>query len=252
MSHVTRMNVSRHAYEWVTPHIWMCFLTESGHTHKCIFRVNEWCHTYKWVMYRMWMGHVTHVNESCHTCEWAMSHMNDTDEWVVSHIWMLHFTRKDESCHTREQVMSHLCHFTHMTEWCHTYVMKQITSENVWLRIIYFNCEQCSSNPLDFLVRNLENVALVARRRMNFLVVWQSYLLFHFLQKENFWYTSTDSLLTNCCRHSATQRALMYLWKQSNLSAWSLWSWHLTHTHIGGRHSFFFFISTVMVTLTVH
>jgi len=37
--------------------------------------MNESCHTREWVTPLMWMHYVTHVNASCHTCECVVSHM---------------------------------------------------------------------------------------------------------------------------------------------------------------------------------
>jgi len=84
MSHVTHVNESCHACEWVMSRMWMSHVTH----------VNESCHACEWVMSCMWMSHVTHVNESCHACEWVMSRMWMRDEsihtceWVMSHTWM--------------------------------------------------------------------------------------------------------------------------------------------------------------------
>jgi len=48
------------------------------------------------------------------------------------------------------------------------------------------------------------------------------------------------SLLVNWCRHSVEPHALTCPFKRSNLSAWSLLSWHPTHTHLSGRLILFF------------
>ena len=39
-----------------------------------VTHMNESCHAHEWVMSHTWMSHVTHMNESCHTHEWVMSH----------------------------------------------------------------------------------------------------------------------------------------------------------------------------------
>jgi len=46
--------------------------------------------------------------------------------------------------------------------------------------------------------------------------------------------------LASCqrCRHSVESRALTFSFKQSNLSVWSLLSWHPTHTYLSGRLCF--------------
>ena len=54
---------------------------------------------------------------------------------------------------------------------------------------------------------------------------------------EGFQYTTIYSLLGNWCYHSVESRALPF--KQSDLRAWSLLSWHLTHTHLWARLSVF-------------
>ena len=56
MSHVTHMNESCHAYEWVMSLIWMSHGT-----------MNESWRTYKQDMIHTWTSHGTHVNESRHT-----------------------------------------------------------------------------------------------------------------------------------------------------------------------------------------
>jgi len=60
-----------------------------------------------------------------------------------------------------------------------------------------------------------------------------------FLKKEMFEYTRIHSLLVNWCHHSVESRALTFRFKQSDLSAWSLLSWHPPHTHLLVRLSVF-------------
>ena len=70
---------SRLVCEWVTSNMCMSHVTH----------VNESWHAYEWVMSHTWMSHVSHVTcmiESCHTCKWAMSHL-----------WMCHGTHVKES-----------------------------------------------------------------------------------------------------------------------------------------------------------
>ena len=94
MSHVTRVNESRHSYELVMAHIWRSHVTHmnelcvthmnGSHPH---IRMSLVTHTH------IWMGHVTHTHI------W-MSHVTHT------HIWMRHVT------HTHIR-MSHVTH-THI------------------------------------------------------------------------------------------------------------------------------------------
>jgi len=140
MSHVTHMNGSCHACEWVMSHMWMRHDThvnvKSHHTYLITRRlgsrnVNESRHTCKYVMSHMWishdvkMGSVIHVNESCHTFEWFMPHMwisnvthvdesYYTCEYVMSHVWKSHATHANVSSHTCEWVMTCVCVMSHM------------------------------------------------------------------------------------------------------------------------------------------
>jgi len=75
--------------------------------------------------------------------------------------------------------------------------------------------------------------------------------LLNFLQKRCFIHKNS---LASCqrCRHSVEPRALTCPFKQSNLSFWSLLSWHPTHKYLWGRVCFFQIcrlLSTVTVTL---
>ena len=68
-------------------------------------------------------------------------------------------------------------------------------------------------------------------------------------QKRSVLCTRIHSLPVNWCCHRIKPRALACLFKQSNLSAWSLLSWHL-HTHTSDGDSLFFespLLSTVIV-----
>jgi len=101
---------------WVTSLIWMSHVT----------RMNESRHSYEWVMSLVWMSHVTRLNESRHTWMSHITHMHEsrcTHEWVTSHTWISHDTRMNESRHTYEWVTSHIwiSHVTHMNNSCHTY-----------------------------------------------------------------------------------------------------------------------------------
>ena len=118
MGHATRMNETRHAYEWVTSRIWMSHVTHR----------NESRHTYEWVTSRIWMSHVTHMNESRHT----MNESRHTYEWALSHIWMSHVTRMNESRHTCEWGMSRIwmCHSIQVDGSCHA--CKWVTSHTAF------------------------------------------------------------------------------------------------------------------------
>jgi len=138
MSHVTHINESRHAYEWVMPlmnescytYEWaMASMNESRHTYDtdrcqmggCLRRETlfEWdslslfpfffCRWLWWLLSvrsHIWMNHHTHLNESWHTYE-----------RVMAHIRMSHVAHVDKSCHTYKWVMSHIwmSHVTHIT-----------------------------------------------------------------------------------------------------------------------------------------
>jgi len=61
MSHVTHVNVSCHAFEWVMSHTLLrhvTHITELCHTYACVIHMTESCHTYEWSM--------SHTNEQCH------------------------------------------------------------------------------------------------------------------------------------------------------------------------------------------
>jgi len=123
MSHVSHMNESCRAYEWVVSHIWMSH----------VVHMNESCRT--------WICHVAHVNESCRTYEWvmlhecAMSHISMTYVAWMSHAFYLqpklHAAQRlqvdiytamligiNKSCRTYEWVMSHIwmSHVAHINE----------------------------------------------------------------------------------------------------------------------------------------
>ena len=148
ISHVTYMNETCHAYEWVTSHTWMGNVT-------CI---NELHHTFKvHVPSRQYntrlnsrhtnylnesrMRPVTYMNVSHHTLKWHLvfetirdntrlnsRHTNYLNEsrhawpgWVTSHIF-------HDSCHTYEWVTSRIwmCHITH---WNDTWSSIQYATE---------------------------------------------------------------------------------------------------------------------------
>ena len=75
------MNEPYHTYEWVMSHIWMSHVTrmnESRHTYERWNMIQ--IKAYERVMSHIWMSHVTHMNESCHTYERVMSHI-----WALKH-----------------------------------------------------------------------------------------------------------------------------------------------------------------------
>ena len=83
--------------------------------------------------------------------------------------------------------------------------------------------------------RNFENVTLVARRNKHFREFWAIFWLLNSHRREFF--LVNNNSLTSCqqCRHSIEPRALTCPFKQSNSSAWSLLSWHPTHTYLWRR-----------------
>ena len=129
MSHVSRLNTSCDAYEWVMPN-----LNESCHTYERVIShtsraaeltqvpvveschtYEDSCHTYDWVMSHIWMSHVTRMNESCHTHPELQNSRKSQSLGLVIHM--------KDSCHTYELVRSHICmsHVTRMNESCHTH-----------------------------------------------------------------------------------------------------------------------------------
>jgi len=129
-SHVTHVNESWHAYEWVISHI--C----TNQVCVAAARIEHIRRKYEGFVSHMWMSHVTHTNESCHKyvpiecaslrlefhlrriyegvtahfpawISWAgrraelfsrhVVHVNGTCctnegvKWVMSHIWRSHF-----------------------------------------------------------------------------------------------------------------------------------------------------------------
>jgi len=159
MSHVSRLNTSCDAYEWVMPN-----LNESCHTNERFMShtsraaeltqvpvveschtYEDSCHTYDWVMSHIWMSHVTRVNGACHThlelrTSWISHVTNMTEschtyEWVTLHVWMSHVTHI-QSCRTHASpsrwVLSYIwrIHVTHMNESGHTYAW---VMSHVWM-----------------------------------------------------------------------------------------------------------------------
>jgi len=49
-----------------------------------ITHVNESYHACEWVILHIWMSHVTHMNESCHTYEWAMSNKSHSSTLLIT------------------------------------------------------------------------------------------------------------------------------------------------------------------------
>jgi len=89
LSHATRLNASRHTYEWVMSHPWISHVThidESCHAHGCVMDASKlqvsfaeyrlFCRALlqkKPIFLRslqfihIWMSHATDMNESCYT-----------------------------------------------------------------------------------------------------------------------------------------------------------------------------------------
>ena len=94
MRHVTHMNESCHAYEWVMSHIWMSHVTQVLLE---LSRMYEWVTSHIWMSHiaSIWMSHVTHVNESWQIYGWVKSHLWMRDimrhityiGWIMSHMW---------------------------------------------------------------------------------------------------------------------------------------------------------------------
>jgi len=114
---------TRHAWEWVTAHVWMSHGTHvnesclhvGGIYGMCCHVTSHMCCHDSSSLHQ----HVTLMNESRHTCEWVMAqHTNEscprlehspstchTYEWVTAHLWMSHSTHVNESLYICEWVM---------------------------------------------------------------------------------------------------------------------------------------------------
>jgi len=123
---------SRHTYEWVMSHITR--INESRHMTSHVTHTNEFCPvqclcplikdlsinacTYEWVMSRMneschvWMSRVTYawvmsrMNESCHTYEWVMSRINES--WMSHATCIRHVTYGSAMSHKWMNLVTHV------------------------------------------------------------------------------------------------------------------------------------------------
>ena len=72
----------------VMSHIWMlqriCRIPAAVSELSHVTHMNESLHAYEWVMSRIWMSHVTHVNEPCRRCGRVLSHI-----WII-HVTHVH------------------------------------------------------------------------------------------------------------------------------------------------------------------
>jgi len=129
-SHLTPVNQSRHARDWVTSHMWMshvryvneahyiCEWVTSRHT--CEVEIGGLLQTHMIYSHKVY-SHVTHESRDIyrwvmsHIYRWVMSHvyrwvMSHTYRWVISHTWMSHVILVNESCHMQ------MMHVTHVIE----------------------------------------------------------------------------------------------------------------------------------------
>jgi len=144
MIHVTYVNESCHAHEWVMSQIRISRVTDClwglPVSHHAVFNKYEWvrwfihaaCHTYEWVMSHIWTSHVTHMNEWCYTLPLTAASIASC---CMSHTWTSHVTHMKESCHTYAWVMSYMsiCQVTLMNSSCHTFewVLSYMCMSNV-------------------------------------------------------------------------------------------------------------------------
>ena len=98
-------------------------------------------------------------------------------------------------------------------------------------------------NWLKLRERNFENVTLVARRRGHIQVFLVIVLVAQLPPKTGMLLPKNS--LTSCQQYRQVEsRTLTCPFKQSNMSAWSLLSWHPTHTCLWGRLCFIHVVCT--------
>jgi len=128
MSHVTHLNGSCNAYEWVMSRIQMsrvAYTNESYHWQDLAeLRVAEQ------------VGHVTRRLKSCNVHEWVISLIYDL---VMSHMWMSHVTRVNEPCYWWDvaelRVAERVGHVTRMNESCHVH---RWDMSRTWMRHVTY------------------------------------------------------------------------------------------------------------------
>ena len=126
VNHVTHINESCHAYEWVMSHIWMSHVTHMDDSRHSYEHVNDSC--VAWIIHmcsvhsyentcstgnRIGNYHATHVDGSRRSYERIMSHIrtshgthtNESYHTYALHTWMVHVAHTNESCHTYERVL---------------------------------------------------------------------------------------------------------------------------------------------------
>jgi len=87
--------------------------------------------------------------------------------------------------------------------------------------------------------RNFENVTLLAAcRREHFWGFWAIFWVAQLSPTRGVLVHKNSLASCQRCRHSVEPRAMTCPFKQSNLSAWSLMTWHPTHKYLWGRLCF--------------
>ena len=109
------------------------------------------------------------------------------------------------------------------TEWLCRNCMKTLYSKSIqtlYKRSMFFLRHQ---------PRNFDNVRLVAHRRKHFRDFLAIYLVAQLSPKRGILVHKNSVASCQRCRHSVEPRALTCPFKQSDLIAWSLLSWHPRH-----------------------
>ena len=94
-----------------------------------VTHLNESCHAYQWVVSHISMSHVTHINESCNTYEWAMPHVPMKESYMnMSHVTRIKDSAWPESCHAYEWLKLHSCVLI--------YIRALVDVDMGWLRLV--------------------------------------------------------------------------------------------------------------------
>jgi len=158
LSHITRVNTSRHTCEWITSHIrknrvrqlplwatWhMCHVTHKSHSQIKAIWYHKYCrcaitnhkshsqitwfvsrYTCEWITSHIWMRMAcgSHVGHEC-VCESHITTSWYACEWITSHIWM-HMAcgshvGHESVCESHIKTSWHACEWITSHIWMHT------------------------------------------------------------------------------------------------------------------------------------